>query len=100
MRVTLKAEEAIGCLPEGEVIHVFTNPGGMLIGADWGRADVVEAIENAEKIEVGGPGCRGMKHGIVVFPKGAKFQSDLYFVESVEDKLKIYDMEEKDETGR
>lgn len=100
MRVILRAEEAIGCLPEGDVIHVFTNPGGMLIGADWGRADVIEAIENADRIEIGGPGCRGMGHGIVVFPKRAKFQSDLYFVESVEDKLKIYDTEDDDETGR
>lgn len=98
MKVILKKEDAIDCLSKGEVIHVFTNPGGMLVGADWGSSDVIEAIEKADKIEIGGPVCRGMGHGIVIFPKNAKYQSDLYFVESVEEKLKTYDVEVQDET--
>lgn len=100
MRIILSAEQAIDCLPKCDDIHVFTNPGGMLIGADWRRKDIVETINNAEKIEIGGPVCRGTGHGLVVFPKNAKYQSDLYFVQSDDGKLKKYDKDEKSEEGQ
>ena len=67
----ITAIEAIACLAvEGEerpVVHVFRNPGGMLVGADWDLSDAEEHIRK-HGAEVGGSACRGMGHAIVVRP--------------------------------
>lgn len=42
-RVYLTDEEAIARLPEKPRIHTFLGGGIALIGADWDRADVIEA---------------------------------------------------------
>lgn len=75
----LTIEEAVKSLvPNGDdYIHVFMNPGGMLVGADWSRKEIMKLLETAERIEIGGTGCVGMKHGLAVFGGGR-----WYFIES------------------
>ena len=66
-RVLLTAIEAISLLHEGERIHTFRSCGMALIGADWDRAEIIDAINASEIVEVGGDGCRAMNHGLVVW---------------------------------
>ncbi len=63
----LTAKQAIAMLLDGETVHAYVNPHGMLIGADWDREDVVKYIEEAGSREVAGPGATKMKHGLGVF---------------------------------
>lgn len=79
-RVFLTPEQALAMLPEGDLIHTFRNSGGMLLGADSNRADIEEEIRKAEKREVAGEMATSMGHGLVLRPKGAKYQGDLLFV--------------------
>lgn len=89
--VTLTVEQAIDCLRDGDEVHVIINGELGNLGADWQRQSIIAMFQAAEKIEIGGTMCRRSGHGIVVFPKGAKYQSDLYFVECNDDKLAAYD---------
>ena len=68
-------------------VHVFTKPGFGLVGMDWSKESIKELIEDSEDIQVGGDACRNMSHGIVVYPKGTKLQSELRFIEHNEEKL-------------
>jgi hypothetical protein len=79
-RVELTPEQALAMLPEGEIVHTFRNPDGMMLGADWGRAAVEEEIRNAERRELAGDMATRMGHGLVLFPKDAQYQRDLLFV--------------------
>ncbi len=66
-REFLTVEQALAVLPEGDEIHVFSNPsGGVLVGADWRRADVEKEIRGAKVREIGGPASVGMGHGLVL----------------------------------
>lgn len=63
-----RAKELLGDKSE---VHVLLNPNaGMLIGADWTRAEIDRMLDAAETIEVGGEECKRMKHGLVVALKG------------------------------
>lgn len=79
-RVELTPEQAIAMLPDGDVIHTFRNPGGMLLGADWNRTDIEREIREAERRELAGEVATNTGHGLVLFPPGAKCQRDLLFV--------------------
>ena len=89
--VHLSIEEALYCIGDKEYIHTFINAPFGLIGADWGKDEVIEDIH------IGGEVCRAMNHGIVVFPKRAKKQSDLYFIEC--DDKKLSEIEQKKEVN-
>lgn len=64
MADTITAEQALAVLPDGDTIHTFRNPAGMLLGADWSRADVEKAIRETDIVLLMGPMARGMGHGI------------------------------------
>lgn len=69
-KTVLTKQEAIEMLPEGEKIHVFMNPNGMLLGADWTRQQVLELINGVKKenyISLAGEQATRMKHGLVVW---------------------------------
>lgn len=86
-RVFITADEATSLLNDGENIHTFVNPNGMLIGADWSRNKILELLkEHSGKIELGGDTCRAMKHGMIVF----RGDSPL-FIETNDKKLKEFD---------
>lgn len=62
-RIVLTKEQAKAMLPEGEVVHTFRGRAMMLIGVDWGRAEIIEAIEKYP-VELSGPMATGMGHGM------------------------------------
>jgi hypothetical protein len=65
-RVLLTPEQAIAMLPDGERIHTFRNPGGMLLGADWPREKLEQAIHAANTRELAGVLATGMGHGLCI----------------------------------
>ena len=65
MRETLTNEQAVAMLPEGDDIHTFRTGSGIMLGADWRRADILAAIDK-HGAEKAGPMAAGMNHGLVV----------------------------------
>lgn len=69
-RVKLETDKAIEMLPDGETVHTFRNGAGMLIGADWDKSKIIEAI-NEHGAELAGPQAKAMNHGIAIDIHGA-----------------------------
>jgi hypothetical protein len=65
----IEVDAALAMLPEGDRIHTFVNPGGILVGADWDRADVVALIQSG-KPELTGNTATRVGHGIAVLDRG------------------------------
>ena len=63
----ISAEQAIGMLSDDERIHTFRSGPMALIGCDWDREDLIAAINEAERIDIGGEQCCLMNHGLVVW---------------------------------
>lgn len=60
----LTKEEAIAMLPERESVHTFRNPApSVLVGADWGREEIIKAI-NKYDVELTGKEASAMGHGM------------------------------------
>lgn len=91
----LAAEEAISILPDGDEIHTQIQKGMMFIGADWSREDIIDKIKKSEIREVAGPNARSMGHGLVLYNRNAKYQSDLLFVETDKTRLDALDPKEE-----
>lgn len=89
-RTFLTVEQALEVVAKGNEVHTFLDGGFMLVGADWSRKAVVSLIKNADQREVGGAGCMGMGHGLVVLKKGGKTRGDLVFVKHDEEAIKKY----------
>jgi hypothetical protein len=63
-RKSLTYDEAVAMLPDGDTIHTFRNPAwGLLLGADWSREYILNAIEK-HGCELTGGMAAGMNHGI------------------------------------
>lgn len=93
MRTYITAEQAISVLPDGDSVHTFYNPGFGLVGADWSKEDITDKLRCGDIIEVTGPAARGMGHGICVYNKDAKFQSDILFIETDEARVSALEKE-------
>ena len=52
-------------LPDSEYIHVFKNPNGMLIGADWDKKEIIKLI-NEFGACLSGEQAKAMGHGLAV----------------------------------
>ncbi len=89
------AEEAISLLPDGDEIHTTIQKGMMFIGADWSREDSIDKIQKSDVREITGPHARAMGHGLALFNKDAKYQSDILFVETDKAKLDAFDPQEE-----
>lgn len=87
--IYLNSDEAVSVLPDGDTIHTFLNPlAGAMLGADWDRSEVVEAITKSPCIHLTGPMARSMKHGLAIE------QGDRYvFIET--DEQRLVELEEK-----
>jgi len=57
-------EQLIDLLPPGDKVHTFIEKGPMLIGADWSREKIVNAIARADRFGISGVLARGFGHGI------------------------------------
>ena len=90
-RIIISEAQAISLMnfDEADEVHVFHNPGGILVGFDVGKTQVLEALHTAASIEIGGEMCMKMKHAIVVIPPKAK-QSDVWFIQHDEKKIAAF----------
>lgn len=86
MRTYITTEQAISVLPDGDTVHTFYNTGFGLIGADWSKENITDKLRSSDIIELTGPAARGMGHGICVYNKDTKWQSDILFVETDEER--------------
>lgn len=78
--------EAISLLKEGEFIHTFRNPAGILLGCDHNRESLIEKLNaNPDKIQIGGETARRMGHAIILEDSG------YLFIENDKDKLNEFD---------
>lgn len=68
--VTLSFDQAVALLPDGDEVHTFLNPGGILVGANWPREKILEVIKE-HGAEVSGDQAQRMKHGIVITQYGS-----------------------------
>lgn len=93
MKIYLTKEQAISVLPDGGTIHTFYNPGFGLIGADWERDDILDKIEKSDIVELTGPGARSMGHGICAYNKDTKWQSQILFIQTDEEKISALEKE-------
>lgn len=78
----LTVEQALRAIPDGECVHTFRNPGGMLVGADWGRAEIEAAIRATDAIVLTGPMARGMGHGLAI-----NYDDRPLYIQTDEDRL-------------
>lgn len=96
--IVLSPAEAMNLLRvrDGSV-HCQIQQGMIFTGADWPKKEVEKCFKESKKIEIGGPNCLKMGHGIVVHPDKEKYyQSDLRFFEHDTEKVKlILNQEEK-----
>lgn len=86
-RLILTPEEAIDLLPEGDTIHNFADGGLILLGVDYSRDEAIKAIREAVQVEIGGDGCKAMRHPLVVWNAEDKytfFEADMDKVAALE----------------
>lgn len=82
----ITADEAIQLLPDSDIVHTFRNPSGIMLGADWSKKSVIEAINKyQDALQLTGSMARGMGHGI------ALFDDDILFIETDKNKLELFD---------
>jgi len=74
-RIYLNADQAKSLLSDQDFIHTFRNPRGMMIGCDWSKEKLIQAIDEAPEnhIEIGGELCMRMGHGLVIYIDGPLF---------------------------
>lgn len=65
VKMVLSFEEAEKLLPRGESVHTYRQAGYVLLGADWGREDLL-ALMRGHEIRVAGPHAQALGHGLVV----------------------------------
>lgn len=100
MKYYMTYDEAVSVLPNEENIHTFYNAPFGLVGADWSREDILNKLkENDIVIELTGEQARQIKHGICVYSKNAKYQSEILFIETDEEKLSAFEQDHQPEEG-
>ena len=85
-KINLTKEQALAVLDRNSdgSVHVFDNPSlGMLVGADWSKESIENAIKSATELQIGGETCRKMGHGLVMDCEDGR-----HFVAAKEDELK------------
>ena len=93
MKTYITIEQAISVLPDGDTVHTFYNPGFGLVGADWSKEDITDKLRRSDIIELTGPAARGMGHGMCVYNKDTKWQSDILFIETDEERVAALEKE-------
>lgn len=65
-REPVSYERAVEMIGDGELIHTIRNSAaGLLLGADWDRADLLKAIAK-HGAELSGPSASAMNHGLLL----------------------------------
>ncbi len=100
MKYYLNYDEAISLLPNNEDIHTFYNGAFGLIGADWSREEILNKLKEPDiVIELTGEQAKSMKHGMCAYSKNAKYQSEILFIETDEEKLTAFEQDHSTEKG-
>ena len=68
-RELVSLEVAIGMLPNRAAVHTFRNAHIAIVGADWERESLIEAMRAAPFIEIAGPGAQALGHGLAITDK-------------------------------
>lgn len=72
--IVLSFDEAVKLLPDGDNIHTFRNPqAGLMFGADWDRAALLDAMRASSEIQVTGPAAQAAGHGLAINSGGLLF---------------------------
>ena len=58
-------DEAVELMVDGEYVHTFRNPAGIMLGADHRRSELLEKMKRS-KLELAGEMATAMKHGLVL----------------------------------
>lgn len=77
-RKVLTRTEADAMLKEGDRVHTFSGGGGLLMGCDVSREQILKLADNGA-VELAGPTATAMKHGIAYRDEGK-----WYFAETKE----------------
>ena len=65
------------------------------MGADWSREEIFNKLKEADiVIELTGKQARKMGHGMCAYCKNTKYQRDVLFIETDEEKLSAFDQKE------
>lgn len=100
MKYYLNYDEAVSLLPNEEDIHTFYNAAFGLEGADWSRKEILNKLKESNiVIELTGEQARAMKHGMCAYSKNAKYQSEILFIETDEEKLTAFEQAHPTEKG-
>ena len=59
----IDVEEAIAMLPDNDQVHVVKDMGGIHLGANWDKKDVIEAFEKHGAL-LTGPAATSINHGL------------------------------------
>lgn len=68
-KMTIGYDAALAFLKPRGAIHTFRTGSGMLVGADWSRASILEALKVAPEIQVTGDTAQSMGHGLAIQDK-------------------------------
>ena len=92
MKYYLSYDEAIQILPDSENIHTFINATFGLLGADWSKNNILNRLKEVDSVlELTGEQSRKMGHGMGVYNKNSKYQSDILFIQTDEEKLLLFE---------
>ncbi len=101
MKYYLNYDEAVSLLPNSEDIHTFYNASFGLLGADWSREEILNKLKETDiVIELTGEQAKSMKHGMCAYSQNAKYQSEILFIETDEEKLTAFEQTHPTEKGR
>lgn len=70
MNEELTYDQAVALLPEGDTVHTYSVSGGVSLGADWHRSNILEMLKHARSIRPATGYAREIGHGLVVLRHG------------------------------
>lgn len=59
-------EAAVARLPNTETVHTFRQGGVAILGADWSKKEIIDALRTAKIIEVTGENAQELGHGMAI----------------------------------
>jgi len=89
-KITKEEAKKVIAFDKDGMAHTFSNPGGMLIGADHSKKSLFKDIDKSFMCGIAGESALGMGHGLAIIPKEEGYQSDILFVETKDSFNKKY----------
>jgi hypothetical protein len=82
-------DEAISRIGDGDQIHIFRSTSFALLGADWDREDLIEAMRKSGVVEAGPQAC-AVGHTLAIENNGG---SPLFIEAQARDEAEVRDAE-------